>query len=126
MNTSNQINSQTPNEFTPSSRPPSPKLGIASLTFGIIGLILYIIPFIAGYIAGISGVSYTVDRLDPVNVFGWFVSWCGNLLGLAALVLGGISVAREKKNVIGITGIVLGTLLTCSCVAGIAYNLSRM
>lgn len=130
MNTSNEIDSQTPGELTSPASLQARKLGIASLTLGILGLVLYFLPFIAGYImgyiAGLNGASDTVDRFDPINVIGWFVSWCGNFSGLAALILGSISVAREKKNVFGIAGIVVGTLLTCGCLATIAYNLSQM
>ena len=127
METPNDFNSQTPNGITSSPAPSStPKLGIVSLALSLIGFILYFIPFIAGYIAGIIGVSYAIERSDTVNVLGWFVSWCGNFLGLVALVLGGISVASEKKNAFGIAGIVLGTLLTIGCLASVVYNLIQM
>jgi hypothetical protein len=94
------------------------------------GFILYLLPFIAGYIVGyldsVRGVSNAVDRFDAVNVVGWLVSWCGNFMGLAALILGSISIAREKRNAFGIAGIALGALLTCGCLATVAYNLSQL
>lgn len=120
----------TTEEITPSSNPSSPKLGIVSLVFGILGPILYVLPFvigyIEGYIAGMTGTARPVGPMDPVNIAGMAVSWCGNAFGLVAFVLGSISITREKRNFFGIAGLVLGALMTCGCIATVAYNISQV
>jgi hypothetical protein len=134
MTTPDEFNLQPQTEFTPHPNPTASKLGVASLTLGIVGIILYLLPFIFGFIVGYivgsleaaNGVPIPMEGLDTLNVMGWLVSWCGNFLGLVALILGSISITREKKKAFGFIGIVLGTLLTCGCLATVAYNLSRM
>lgn len=127
METPDDFNSQTPDETTPSlPASPSPRLGIASFVLSSIGVILYCLPYGLGVIVGLSGIPLTIERSSPVNVLGWFVSWCGSFMGFIALALGSVSVSREEKKTFGIIGIVLGLLLTCSCLASIAFNISQI
>lgn len=117
-------------EVTPSSNLSSSKLGVASMVLGILGVILYVLPFtvgyIAGYVAGLTGTGHPPDPMGPQNIAGMVISWCGNFLAFAALILGAISVAREKKKVFGIIGLALGIFMTCGCLATVAYNISQM
>lgn len=119
---------ETPNNDIQNDMPVMPasssRLGIASLVLAIVGLITYCIPFGTGFVLGATdnvSVLYENPALtNGLNIIGY----CGNFIGLIALVLGGISIAKEEKKGLGIAGVVLSVLLTCGCLATIIISMT--
>lgn len=119
---------ETPIEPVEQSVPASstPRLGVASVVLSILSVIFYCIPFSTGLIIGATNNLSVLETAPTLITALNIVGYCGNFLGLVALILGGISIARDEKKALGIVGVVISLLLTCGCLVGAVMNLSQL